>query len=1143
MKTKRLSGFLALVLSVLIIMSTLALPANAAKSISKATVTVASAIYTGKTLKPAVTVKLSGKTLSSKYYTVSYSNSKNIGKATVTVKGKNGYTGTVKKSFNVVPGQVKNVKVTTDTKTAKVTWKAVTGATHYRIDLYTGGKWVKKATTTNLSTTIRNLSGYTSYYVRVRAYKQVSGTYYTGEYSTKLKFTTKLDAPEIPSATATENTIKLQWGKVSKANYYQAWLYKGSEVVSTVTTSKTYYTFKNLDSGTEYTLKVRAYVKSGDTRTYGAYGETVTITTSIAPASSLKIADITQNTATVSWKASKGADSYLVTIKNDMNEKVAEQTVTGTSYKVSGLSHSSLYTVVVKAYDSSAKAYSAAITDKFYSSPDDPKNIKVLKLGSTAADLSWSVTLAHVQTDIYLLRVGTSGETLERTQIKDLNTRYYEARDLKPTTKYRFELINYCEYNGKKFYGNSVYTDIFSADRVSLTWTLQSGADGYEIYDSSKALIKELTADKSIYTIYNLEEGRNYTFYVRLFVKDANGNKVYGDYTEVSTLAGGAKVTGVSFTKKTTAMTVNETFATAIKIEPSDAKNTAVTYSSSSPEVAKIDKTGKITAIGTGVTKITVTTDDGGFTDSFTLKVEEVKLQSVSVNSSYAAYVGEMLVISPTFTPSNVSDKSFTLKGSDYSYTYKGGLFGTSTKTDVCAFSDYFFVDNSIGALYPRKATIEPETGNAFSFTVTLTAANGKTATFKISSTKRLISIFYDGENNPWYYGNTVKLSAEVDSSAGFRADSLVWSTNNKSVATVTQDGTVKCVGTGEVTITATAPAGGTKSHSITVYVAPVLKLTKDYYENCSVGSSYQLSTTVEPSGTSLNVSYLSSDDSVATVNNGRVTFLKEGSVTIYVSSGSTGTIKAVLTTGSAKLPANNSNTLLSTMESGANKIKTAKPALYASTLPTFTNVKIQKEGSFKTDDLIGIFESFASSQSKFIPEVSTKNYPESAKYNEAYSAYLSSVPVSGQSLTMIPGLESSDIKSIQLIDKGSYTYDIKLTLNDEVMQTPPTKPESTAHGKIFDILAASYLTQIQEGLSSSSSSISMKYSAFKQTYNNSTFTLTFDKVTGNVVNMNYDMNVHVEIVDLKLTMTLITAIDSTVTFDVNKLVNYEVTW
>ena len=42
---------------------------------------------------------------------------------------------------------------------------------------------------------------------------------------------------------------------------------------------------------------------------------------------------------------------------------------------------------------------------------------------------------------------------------------------------------------------------------------------------------------------------------------------------------------------------------------------------------------------------------------------------------------------------------------------------------------------------------------------------------------------------------------------------------------------------------------------------------------------------------------------------------------------------------------------------------------------------------------------------------------------------------------------------------------------------------------------------------------------------------------------MIYDMNVHVEIVDLKLTMTLITAIDSTVTFDVNNLIKYAVTY
>ena len=1156
MKTKKLSGLLMIVLSVILMMSTLCLPASAAKSISKATVSVASAIYTGKTLKPKVTVKLSGKTLSSKYYTVSYENNKNIGKATVTVKGKNGYSGSVKKSFSIVPAKVTGIKVTPDTESAKVSWKSVKGATHYRVDLYTGGKWVKKATTSKLSAEISGLSGYTSYYFRVRAYKKVSGTYYTGAYSSSVKTTTKLPAPTNVKATSTESSITLQWSKVSKANYYQIWLYEDGEAIATKTTSKTKYTFKSLDTGKKYTLKVRGYVKKGETRTYGAYAGKVTVYTKIAPVTSLRVSDINTESALISWKASNGADSYTVTLK-DGEDKETEYTTENNSYKMSNLSSGTLYTVTVKAYDTSTKTYSDGVTEKFYSSPEKAAEVKVGNVDSSSATVSWLIPSSSARSELYLINTNASGEILKRTLLTDKGTGSYKADSLKGTTKYRFEILNYCELSGKKYYSEKVLSENFttlpgkvenlkalsSGDKVSLSWTLQSGADGYEVYDSDKNLIKELTSDKSLCVIYNLQEGNNYTFFVRSFIKDTDGKKVYGDYTSISTLAGGAKVTGVTFTKKTTSMTAGETFQTSIKIEPADAKNTAVTYKSSDTSVAQIDVTGKITAMKNGVTKITVTTDDGGFTDYFTLKVEEIKLQSVSVDSSYTAYVNEGIVIKPTFTPENVSDKSFSLTGSDYTYTYKGGLFGTSTKTDVCKFSDYFHIDNYAGIIFAKKSTIEPETGNAFSFTVKLTASNGKTASFKLSSTKRLISIYYAGENKPWYYGNTVKLSADVDSSAGFRADSLIWSSSNKNIATVSQDGTVKCVGTGEVTITATAPVG-TKSHSITFYVAPILKLSKDYFENCTAGESYQMKVEIEPESSDLKLSYLSSDPSIAAVSStGNVTFKKNGSASIYVSSGVTETIKAVFTSGSCTVPSGGTSALLSVMENGANRIKTAMPSLYASSLPTFTNVKIQKEGSFKTDDLIGIFESFASSQSKFIPAVNSKNYPDSAAYSSAYSAYLSSVPVSGQSLTMIPGLEGSDIKSLQVIDKGSYTYDIKLTLNDEYMASPPTKPQTTAHGKVFDILAADYMTIIQNGLSSSSASISLDYSAFRQTYNNSSFTLTFDKVTGNVTNMNYDMNVHVEIVDLNLKMSLITAIDSTVTFDVNNLVNYEVTY
>lgn len=58
--------------------------------------------YNGKTKKPAVTVKVNGNTLKEGTdYTVTYKNNKNIGTATVTIKGKGNYTGTVTKQFTI----------------------------------------------------------------------------------------------------------------------------------------------------------------------------------------------------------------------------------------------------------------------------------------------------------------------------------------------------------------------------------------------------------------------------------------------------------------------------------------------------------------------------------------------------------------------------------------------------------------------------------------------------------------------------------------------------------------------------------------------------------------------------------------------------------------------------------------------------------------------------------------------------------------------------------------------------------------------------------------------------------------------------------------------------------------------------------
>ncbi|MBQ6843434.1 MAG: leucine-rich repeat protein [Agathobacter sp.] len=77
---------------------------KAESSIAQAKVTLSKTSYNydGKSKKPTVTVKLENKKLvKDKDYTVSYKNNKNIGSATVIIKGKGSYTGTITKTFTI----------------------------------------------------------------------------------------------------------------------------------------------------------------------------------------------------------------------------------------------------------------------------------------------------------------------------------------------------------------------------------------------------------------------------------------------------------------------------------------------------------------------------------------------------------------------------------------------------------------------------------------------------------------------------------------------------------------------------------------------------------------------------------------------------------------------------------------------------------------------------------------------------------------------------------------------------------------------------------------------------------------------------------------------------------------------------------
>lgn len=146
--------------------------------------------YTGKAITPAVTVKQSGTTLVKGVdYTVSYSKNVKPGFAKVTITGIGNYTGTLTTTFFIKPivKKVTGVKTSVKKKKMTVKWKKLKDISGYQIVYSTkknfkGKKTVtagKKLTSKKINKTLKK----GKYFVKVRAYKTISGRKTYGEYS------------------------------------------------------------------------------------------------------------------------------------------------------------------------------------------------------------------------------------------------------------------------------------------------------------------------------------------------------------------------------------------------------------------------------------------------------------------------------------------------------------------------------------------------------------------------------------------------------------------------------------------------------------------------------------------------------------------------------------------------------------------------------------------------------------------------------------------------------------------------------------------------------------------------------------------------------------------------------------------------
>lgn len=129
-------------------------------------------------------------------------------------------------------------------------------------------------------------------------------------------------------------------------------------------------------------------------------------------------------------------------------------------------------------------------------------------------------------------------------------------------------------------------------------------------------------------------------------------------------------VVSVSIDNKAVEMMEYEVIVLTANVNPSNASNKNVYWTSSDQSVATVDNTGKVTAVKAGSATITVTTEDGGKTATCKVTVKEKIYPVTGVTldkSSLELTEGDVTIITATVNPSNASNKNVYWTSSDSS--------------------------------------------------------------------------------------------------------------------------------------------------------------------------------------------------------------------------------------------------------------------------------------------------------------------------------------------------------------------------------------------------------------------------------------------------------------------------------------------
>lgn len=253
-----------------------------------------------------------------------------------------------------------------------------------------------------------------------------------------------------------------------------------------------------------------------------------------------------------------------------------------------------------------------------------------------------------------------------------------------------------------------------------------------------------------------------------------------------------------------------------------------LTWSSSDEEVATVDETGLVTAVGAGEADITVSVVDANISSTTHIKVvilptgvEAPETLSLELNGEATKALGAKM------TPEDATDVKLAYLSSDESVaTVDESGNVTAVGVGECTITTTIVADTTATA---EDAGVDSE--------MLVVPENAKAET-KVTVGKAIESITLDSNEGVLTVGNTHTIKATV-----FPEDAtdkaVTWKSSDESIATVDAEGNVTAKGTGNVTIMAVNSDGDVSStYELTVNKAAVKQNKPATYYSGTTGSA-----------------------------------------------------------------------------------------------------------------------------------------------------------------------------------------------------------------------------------------------------------------------------------------------------------------